>query len=69
MSGEQLTGVYRNHAGEAISFLTSEGRVISYRKALAEIEGGSLATANLSENELTSSEIDLSSVHNLPEVY
>jgi len=37
---ESIAGVHRNHFGEIISFVTSGGRVISYRKALVEAENG-----------------------------
>jgi len=37
---ETIAAVHRNHFGEIISFVTSEGRIISYRKALSEAEDG-----------------------------
>lgn len=37
---ETITAVHRNHSGEIINFVTSEGRVISYRKALMDVEQG-----------------------------
>ncbi|ULT55352.1 hypothetical protein L1999_19910 [Neobacillus drentensis] len=37
---ETITAVHRNHSGEVINFVTSEGRVISYRKALMDVEQG-----------------------------
>lgn len=37
---EQIIAVERNHLGHIISFKTSEGRVISYRKAITEAESG-----------------------------
>ncbi|PLS03537.1 DUF3892 domain-containing protein [Neobacillus cucumis] len=37
---ETITAVHRNHFGEIINFVTSEGRVISYRKALMDVEQG-----------------------------
>jgi hypothetical protein len=39
---EKLVAIHRNHFGDIISFVTSEGRVISYRKALMEAESGLL---------------------------
>lgn len=36
MKQEEIIGVFRNHFGDIISFQTSNGRIISYRKALAE---------------------------------
>lgn len=40
MALETITAVHRNHFGDIISFVTSGGRVISYRKALYEAENG-----------------------------
>lgn len=37
---ETVVGLHRNHFGEIINFVTSSGRVISYRKALMEAESG-----------------------------
>jgi hypothetical protein len=37
---ETIAAVHRNHFGEIISFVTSGGRIISYRKALMETENG-----------------------------
>jgi len=37
---EKLVALHRNHFGDIISFVTSEGRIISYRKALLEVESG-----------------------------
>jgi len=39
---ETITAVHRNRLGEIINFVTSGGRVISYRKALIDIETGLL---------------------------
>lgn len=39
---EKLVAIHRNHFGDIISFVTSEGRIISYRKALMEAENGML---------------------------
>jgi hypothetical protein len=39
---EIITAVHRNHFGKVINFVTSEGRVISYRKALMDAENGLL---------------------------
>ncbi|WP_141434073.1 DUF3892 domain-containing protein [Bacillus sp. 03113] len=50
---EQIVAVYRNHFGEIISFQTSEGRVISYQKALQEVEKGQISgVALLEENDV-----------------
>ncbi|TFI47210.1 DUF3892 domain-containing protein, partial [Diaphorobacter sp. DS2] len=51
MNGEQLTAVYRNNNGEIISFQTSGGRIISYRKALMEAENGVIEGIHIDENE------------------
>ncbi len=40
---ETITALHRNHVGQIISFVTSEGRVISYQKALIEAENGLLS--------------------------
>ncbi|WP_066061213.1 hypothetical protein [Neobacillus soli] len=37
---ESIVALHRNYFGEIISFVTSEGRIISYRKALNEAEDG-----------------------------
>lgn len=52
---EHLIAIERNSNGEIISFQTSTGRVISFRKALQEIEEGKIIGAALNdrvENEL-----------------
>lgn len=40
---ETITALHRNYYGKIISFITSEGRVISYQKAIMEAEKGLLA--------------------------
>jgi hypothetical protein len=37
---ETLVAIHRNQFGEIINFVTSSGRVISYRKALLDTENG-----------------------------
>lgn len=37
---ETIVALHRNHFGDIISFVTSEGRVISYQKAIVEAENG-----------------------------
>lgn len=37
---ETVVALHRNHFGEIISFVTSEGRIISYQKALMEAANG-----------------------------
>jgi hypothetical protein len=49
MDQEQLVGIHKNHAGEIISFQTSSGRIISYRKALLEAAEGMISGVNIHE--------------------
>jgi hypothetical protein len=37
---EKFIAIHRNHFGEIISFVTSNGRIISYQKAIMEVENG-----------------------------
>lgn len=37
---ERIAALHRNHNGEIINFVTTNGRVISYRKAIMEAESG-----------------------------
>lgn len=46
---ETLVAVHRNHNGEIISFQTSEGRIISYQKALMEAEEGKINGVTMTE--------------------
>jgi hypothetical protein len=46
---EQLVAVHKNNAGEIISFQTSSGRIISYRKALLEASAGNITGVNINE--------------------
>jgi hypothetical protein len=39
---DTIIALHRNDSGEIISFQTSSGRIISYRKALMEAESGQL---------------------------
>jgi hypothetical protein len=48
---EQIIALQRNYLGEIISFKTSSGRVISYRKALQEVENGIIDGIHLGENQ------------------
>ncbi|KKK37663.1 hypothetical protein WQ57_13100 [Mesobacillus campisalis] len=72
MDGEQLTGVFKNNAGEVISFQTSSGRVISYRKALMEAEAGRITGVSIKETE-TDEEFalpyEIENISSLPESY
>jgi hypothetical protein len=49
MDQEQLVAIHKNHAGEIISFQTSGGRIISYRKALDEAAEGTITGVNINE--------------------
>ncbi|UYG94846.1 DUF3892 domain-containing protein [Cytobacillus firmus] len=72
MNGEQLTAVYRNNNGEIISFQTSGGRIISYRKALMEVENGVIEGIHIDENEDGSMQLnpsDSSSFDDFPSLY
>jgi hypothetical protein len=48
---EEITKVQRNYHGDIISFQTSGGRIISYRKAVLEASEGLLQGVDLQENE------------------
>ncbi|MGR3764754.1 DUF3892 domain-containing protein [Rossellomorea sp. NS-SX7] len=48
---EEITKVQRNYHGDIISFQTSGGRIISYRKAVLEASEGLLNGVDLRENE------------------
>lgn len=37
---EKIIALHRHYSGEIISFQTSAGRIISYRKAIKEVENG-----------------------------
>ncbi|MCM3705792.1 MULTISPECIES: DUF3892 domain-containing protein [Cytobacillus] len=72
MNGEQLTAVYRNNRGEIISFQTSGGRIISYRKALMEAENGGIEGIHIYENEDGSMQLnpsDAPSFDDFPSLY
>ncbi|WML47767.1 DUF3892 domain-containing protein [Neobacillus sp. PS3-34] len=47
---EKLIALHRNHSGSIISFETSEGRIISYKKAIQEAEEGILAGVQRAED-------------------
>lgn len=46
---EQLIAIHKNHSGDIISFQTSSGRIISYRKALQEAAEGTITGVNIQE--------------------
>ncbi|KQL53759.1 hypothetical protein AN964_09765 [Heyndrickxia shackletonii] len=47
---EHIIKVQRNYQGDIISFETSEGRIISYLKALMETENGKIEGTNIEWN-------------------
>lgn len=47
---EQIVALQRNYFGEIISFKTSNGRIISYRKALQEAEEGLIDGLHINED-------------------
>ncbi|GAA0348214.1 hypothetical protein GCM10008967_43180 [Bacillus carboniphilus] len=51
MENEYLIGVQKNHYGEIMNFQTNTGRIISYRKAVQEIEQGILSGYDVLPNE------------------
>ncbi|MFE8702146.1 DUF3892 domain-containing protein [Cytobacillus sp. FJAT-54145] len=53
MESEQIVAVHRNHFGDIISFKTSSGRIISYRKAIEEVETGVISGIVVEEPEGT----------------
>lgn len=48
---ESIVALHRNYFGEIINFVTSEGRIISYRKALQEAEDGLIQGVQAIEEE------------------
>ncbi|MBV7508032.1 DUF3892 domain-containing protein [Bacillus sp. sid0103] len=48
---ESIVALHRNYFGEIINFVTSEGRIISYRKALHEAENGLIQGVQAIEEE------------------
>lgn len=70
MSEEQLTGVLKNWSGEIISFQTSSGRIISYRKAMMEVEAGKITgvTINGTAEANEVNDYSLSNLEDLPEI-
>lgn len=49
MGREKIIAVQRNCFGDIISFQTSGGRIISYRKALDEVETGLIGGVEIIE--------------------
>lgn len=50
MNKEEIISVYRNSFGDIISFQTSSGRIISYRKALMEAMDEKISGVNIIES-------------------
>jgi hypothetical protein len=48
---ESIVALHRNNFGEIINFVTSEGRIISYQKALHEAESGLIQGVQAIEEE------------------
>lgn len=71
-SMEKIIAVERNHMGDIISFKTSNGRVISYRKALMDIENCVIGGVEVTENEKQEEDLSLSiidSFENYPPIF
>ncbi|MEQ2528464.1 hypothetical protein EKG37_12620 [Robertmurraya yapensis] len=51
MDKDEIISVHRNHSGDIISFRTSQGRFISYRKALLEAQNEQISGVNLIESD------------------
>lgn len=69
---EKIIAVERNHMGDIISFKTSNGRVISYRKALMDIENCVIGGVEVTENEKQEEDLSLSiidSFENYPPIF
>lgn len=71
MEKEFLVGVQKNNYGEIMSFQTSTGRIISYRKALQEIEQGNLTGYEIFPNHeslprISAASMELSTLNELP---
>ncbi|WP_226675222.1 DUF3892 domain-containing protein [Rossellomorea aquimaris] len=69
-----ITKVQRNFHGDIISFQTSSGRIISYRKAVIEASEGLLHGVTLHENEwgeaeLTNMSVDDGSFNDYPTIF
>jgi hypothetical protein len=47
---ETVIALHRNHFGEIISFVTSQGRVISYQKAMMEAANGVITGVQATED-------------------
>ncbi|WP_027409791.1 DUF3892 domain-containing protein [Anoxybacteroides tepidamans] len=70
---ETFVAIQKNHEGTIINFKTSTGRVLSYRKAMMEIENGNVSGAYVFTDEdghsyisATPTEHATGSLENLP---
>jgi uncharacterized protein DUF3892 len=61
---EEIIAVDRNSSGEIISFKTTTDRVISYQKALQEIEKGIITGVEIQGSNPTDEQFD-----NFPPIY
>ncbi|CAI9394630.1 DUF3892 domain-containing protein [Niallia sp. Sow4_A1] len=69
---EKIIAVERNYMGDIISFKTSNGRVISYRKALMDIETGVIEGVEITENVQEEEDLSFSiidSFDNYPSIF
>ncbi|HYK73180.1 MAG TPA: DUF3892 domain-containing protein [Pseudoneobacillus sp.] len=69
---EKIVALHRNHFGDIISFQTSEGRIISYRKAIQEVENGLIDGLQINSNEdgiISLSPTSHSSFDDYPQIY
>ncbi|MDF1510400.1 hypothetical protein PZE06_19895 [Robertmurraya sp. DFI.2.37] len=69
MTKEEIVSVYRNHSGAIISFQTSQGRIISYRKALLEALDEKISGVLLLEQEDGNTLFDHTTFEDLPSYY
>ncbi|RSD26572.1 DUF3892 domain-containing protein [Mesobacillus subterraneus] len=72
MEQEHLIAIHKNHAGEIISFQTSSGRIISYRKAMMEASTGMITGVNIDESDdgsTTLSSEDGAGFGHYPDIY
>ncbi|WP_019155906.1 DUF3892 domain-containing protein [Robertmurraya massiliosenegalensis] len=69
MEKEKIVSVYRNHMGDIISFQTSQGRIISYRKALLEASDEKFSDVHIVEYENGETLFDHAAFENLPSYY
>ncbi|HWJ76630.1 MAG TPA: DUF3892 domain-containing protein [Niallia sp.] len=68
---EQIIAVERNKMGDIINFKTSMGRIISYRKAILEIESGvidGVEMKEVSDNE-TFTNMIVDNFESFPDIY